>query len=207
MHKEILTTAQVDLLPLVHIFSKDFGLVGGTAIALQIGHRESIDFDLFTSEDFDNKTIRKKIERRRYQIQKIFTDETGQYTILIDGVHITFFQYDYPIQYIKDFDKIIAMPELATLGAMKAFAMGRRPKWKDYVDLYFLLRDHLTLEQINKRAHQIFGNEYNERIFRIALCYFKDINYAEEVAYKPGYAVDDAIIKKALKKYSLEWKP
>ncbi len=43
MHKEILTKTQVKLLPTVKLFSKKFGLVGGTAVALQLGHRESID--------------------------------------------------------------------------------------------------------------------------------------------------------------------
>ena len=47
IHKEILTKEQVELLPIVAYFSKNFGLVGGTAIALMIGHRESLDFDLF----------------------------------------------------------------------------------------------------------------------------------------------------------------
>ena len=54
MHREILTKEQVDLLPLINKFSEDFGLVGGTAIALHIGHRESIDLDLFTLNDFDS---------------------------------------------------------------------------------------------------------------------------------------------------------
>ncbi len=42
MHKEILTKDQEHLLPLVKLFNKDFGLVGGTAVAFHIGHRESI---------------------------------------------------------------------------------------------------------------------------------------------------------------------
>ena len=48
MHKEILTEKQANLLTLVKAYSSKFGLVGGTAIALQIGHRRSIDFDLFS---------------------------------------------------------------------------------------------------------------------------------------------------------------
>ena len=51
MHKEIFTKEQTDLLPLIKEFSKDFILVGGTAIALHIGHRQSIDFDLFHTEN------------------------------------------------------------------------------------------------------------------------------------------------------------
>lgn len=63
LHKEILTKEQVDLLPLAALFLKDFGLVGGTAIAFYIGHRFSIDFDLFTNKEFDNLKIRQKIVR------------------------------------------------------------------------------------------------------------------------------------------------
>ena len=50
MHKEILSKEQFDLLPFIKLFSKDFYLVGGTAVALHIGHRRSIDFDLFTDK-------------------------------------------------------------------------------------------------------------------------------------------------------------
>jgi hypothetical protein len=50
MHPEILSKEQLELLPFLGQFNKRFFLVGGTAIALQIGHRQSIDFDLFCAE-------------------------------------------------------------------------------------------------------------------------------------------------------------
>lgn len=55
MHREILSENQIRLLPLIKTYSADFGLVGGTAIALHLGHRRSIDFDLFTDKDFANE--------------------------------------------------------------------------------------------------------------------------------------------------------
>jgi len=55
LHKEILTKKQIEIMPLIKSFSQDFGLVGGTAIALHIGHRRSIDFDLFTKKEFETK--------------------------------------------------------------------------------------------------------------------------------------------------------
>ena len=60
LHEEILTKEQSTLLPLIRAFSNDFGLVGGTAIALYLGHRQSIDFDLFTNKEFNNFAIRKR---------------------------------------------------------------------------------------------------------------------------------------------------
>ncbi|MBI4449808.1 nucleotidyl transferase AbiEii/AbiGii toxin family protein [Candidatus Uhrbacteria bacterium] len=65
MHDEILTPAQCALLPIVKLFSKNFCLVGGTAIALHLGHRASIDFDLFRFDTFSNDSIKTKITRRR----------------------------------------------------------------------------------------------------------------------------------------------
>jgi len=66
MYNEILTEEQEKLLPLVQKFFSKFGLVGGTAIALQIGHRQSIDFDLFTQEKINNEKIRKIIKGFRF---------------------------------------------------------------------------------------------------------------------------------------------
>ena len=122
MHKEILTKKQVELLPMVKAFNKDFRLVGGTAIALHIGHRRSIDFDMFSYKPFRNIALRKKI---------------------------------------------------------KTFA-------------------NIDQEIVNQPG------EFNEKLFRIQLAYFEDINYAEQVEFMPGFEVPDEIVKKKLTEFSLE---
>lgn len=202
MHKEILTKEQANLLPLVKLFKKDFGLVGGTAIALHIGHRESIDFDLFSLEEFENAKIRAKIRRAKGTYRTI-RDETGQFTIIVNGIYFTFFHYQFKIVFSKKFEDTINIPNLATLGAMKAYALGRRPKWKDYVDLYFIIKNHCLMQEICKKANQIFGKEFNEKLFRSQLSYFDDINYQEEVIYKKGFETSKETIKKALVEFSL----
>jgi hypothetical protein len=202
MHKEILTKEQSGLLPLLKSFSNDFGLVGGTAIALHIGHRESIDFDLFTLDEFDNYKIKRKISRY-YKIEKVLKDEKGQYTLSIRGVRFTFFHYPYKINFSKNFDNVIRLPDLLTLVAMKAYALGRRAKWKDYIDLYFVIKKYHSIEKIIKKAKQIFGKEFNEKIFRAQLAYFKDIDYSEKIIYAKGFGVSDEIVKKELIKFSL----
>ena len=69
MREEILTKEQIQLLPFVKKFSKNFGLVGGTAFALHIGHRRSIDFDLFSAEAFNNLNIKRmKLLKKRWLI-------------------------------------------------------------------------------------------------------------------------------------------
>ena len=125
MRKEIFTKEQLELLPLIQMFSGRFGLVGGTAIALHIGHRRSIDFDLFSLEGFNGSSLDKKI-RRYAKIDEVIVNRRGEFTILIKGVKVTFFHYDYPIVFSERLDKIVKMPDLLTLAAMKLFALGRR---------------------------------------------------------------------------------
>lgn len=203
MHKEILSPEQVVLLDVVKLFSDSFGLVGGTAIALHIGHRESIDYDLFSLNEFSNQKIRRKILRKA-KIDVVARDETGQFTLSIDGVRFTFFQFPYKINYSESFDHIIKLPDILTLAAMKAFALGRRAKWKDYVDLFFILKNHHTVSEITAKGKELFANEFNEKIFRTQLAYFKDMNYSEAVIYRPGFSVADEIIQQALIEFSLE---
>jgi hypothetical protein len=61
MHIQIFNQNQTKLLPLVRQFKKEFYLVGGTAIALHIGHRRSIDFDLFAFAKLNKARIKGKI--------------------------------------------------------------------------------------------------------------------------------------------------
>ncbi len=202
MHKEILSKEQVELLPTVKKFASKFGLVGGTAIALQIGHRESIDFDLFSDIEFNNNSLKRKIEQDA-KIDRTIVNKKEEYTFLINGVKMTFYLYPFELEYSQDLDDIIKMPDLITLAAMKSYALGRRAKWKDYVDLYFIIRDYHSLGEIIKKTKDIFEGEFNANMFKSQLSYFEDISYAEEVMYKNGFEVSDEEIQKKLIEYSL----
>lgn len=203
MHREILTEKQVELLPLVQKFNENFGLVGGSAIALQIGHRRSIDFDLFSLFEFDNAKVRNKITRNGWSIGKVYKDEDGQFTFFINNIQFTFFYYPFKIKFNKHFEKTIKMPDLLTLAAMKAYALGRRAKWKDYVDLYFVIKKYHSINKIVKKGKEIFKGEFNERIFREALSYFDDINYDEKIEFLPGFEAGEKEVKKKLVESSL----
>lgn len=203
MHKEILTIEQIKLLPVVKYFSRDFDLVGGTAVALHIGHRHSIDFDLFTDKSFNNAVIKRKVSQLA-KIDKLLYAETDQFNLIVNKVKMTFFKYDFKIDYNKKFDDIIKMPDLLTLAAMKAYALGMRAKWKDCVDLYFIMRDYHSIVEIIKKTRQIFGSEFNERMFRNQLAYFDDVDYREEVVYLSGFKVNDNEVKKSLIEFSLK---
>jgi len=189
-------------LPLLKLFSKDFGMAGGTAIALHIGHRRSMDFDLFTNKEFENLSIQKKI-LKNIEIDHIIVNKLDEFTIIIKGVKVTFFYFPYKIKFSKNFENTINAPSLLTLAAMKSFALGRRAKWKDYIDLYFIMNNYFSIDKIIKKSRLIFGKEFNEKIFRASLAYFKDIDYTEEVIYMKGFEENDRIIRKKLIEFSL----
>lgn len=182
MHSEILSKEQVELLPWIRQFRREFYLVGGTAIAFYLGHRRSVDFDMFKMGNLNHK---KNLERIRatgfeYEVTRRVTE---QMNCIINNVKVTFFQYPFEITAKQDVEGVFRVPALLDLAAMKAYALGRRSKWKDYVDMYFLLKNHFDISQISKRASGIFGELFSEKMFRVQLSYFADVDYTEQVDY------------------------
>jgi len=192
MHKEILNTNQLELLPLVRKFKREFFLVGGTAIALHIGHRRSIDFDLFKSNRLALNRILNKfsLSNQDYIVTRRVEE---QLNLTVNNVKFTFFEYQYPVEINCSFEDIIKLPDLLNLAAMKAFALGRRSKWKDYVDLYYIIKDYHSVEQIIDKSNNIYGQLFSEKLFRAQLCYFDDIDHSEEVEYIEDHTSDESI--------------
>jgi hypothetical protein len=182
MHKEILSEEQIKMIPLVKQFIKEFYLVGGTAIALNIGHRRSIDFDLFKFTTLNHKKIITRISESGYPY-KITRRVSEQLNVTVGGVTFTFFEYPFKIEAKNIFENSIRLPDLIDLSAMKAYALGRRSKWKDYVDMYFILKHHYSIKHVAERATEIYGQLFSEKLFRAQLCYFDDINYSESIDY------------------------
>jgi len=182
MHKEILSKEQTELLPLLKQFRQEFYLVGGTAIALQIGHRRSIDFDMFKYSSIKPKQILTKVTESGFPYL-VTRRVTEQLNVTINEVKFTFFEYPFNIEADNGLEDILRMPSLIDLSAMKAYALGRRSKWKDYVDFYFLLKDHFTLNEISEQAEKVYGQLFSPKLFRAQLSYFEDINYMESIEF------------------------
>lgn len=182
MHTEIFNPDQEQVLPFLKSFARSFYLVGGTAIALQLGHRRSIDFDLFTPSALIKHRVQTKLLQIPFEQVPIYEDY-DQLHLIINNVKVTFFTYPYAIAHPLKLDNIITMPNLLSLAAMKAFALGRRAKWKDYVDMYFLLKNHFTIVEISRECEQLFRNQFSEKLFRQQLAYHKDIDFSEPVEF------------------------
>lgn len=180
MHLNILSQKQTELLPFLKKLKKNYYLAGGTAIALHLGHRKSIDFDLFTKSSLNKRKISIEIKKTGLEVQAIFLDIDQQHFI-INQVKFTFLYYPYDITPSKFLEDIIYMPSLLDLAAMKAFALSRRSKWKDYVDFYFILKYHFSLDQIIEKKY--FPDHVTEKLLRSQLAFHKDIDHSETVDY------------------------
>jgi hypothetical protein len=202
IHYDILSQEQKDILPDIQDINKNFLLVGETAIALHLGHRKSIDFDFFSDQEFDMDSLKNQL-RKNLSFDKILIDKANEFTFISKGVKITYLYYPFPIKgNLTQAEYNLQLPDITTLLAMKIYALSRRSKWKDYVDIYFGLK-HMTLDEIITKAKTIFGTELNEKIIRTQLAYFKDIDYTEEVIYMSGHNISKENIQNHLTEISL----
>ena len=175
MHERALTKQAAILFPSFSKF-KGFYLVGGTALALQIGHRLSVDFDFFSFEKLPHDLLNQV--KRRFPASSIAVTYRApeQLNLLIDTIKTTFFFYEYPV--IDPFAEYRGIPlaSVREIAAMKAFAVGKRLAYKDYADWYFMLKEgYVNLEEIISLCAEKFGNDFNDRLFLGQLVSMEDI--------------------------------
>lgn len=141
MFEEVLpktTRHYLDLLAQKGI-SKPFYLAGGTAVALHLGHRISVDFDFFTPQSFDVNYLESELQTfNTYRRERLAQD-----TLLgaLEDVRISFFRYHYklldaPVSFLGT--QILQLPDLA---AMKIEAIAQRNVKRDFIDLYYLAHE------------------------------------------------------------------
>ena len=154
----------------------DFYLAGGTALALQIGHRISVDFDLFSDQDISEDLLLKV--KNTFQDDKVIVsvNNPDELTVFVNQTKLTFLKY--PFSVISDFSayqnlKLLNIKEIA---AAKAYTIGRRGAYKDYIDLYYIILNQFSnLEEIIEIAEKKYKDEFNSRLFLEQLIYLDDI--------------------------------
>jgi hypothetical protein len=151
----------------------NFQLVGGTALALQIGHRNSIDIDLFTQDDFDSESIT-SVVKNSFNYNEIY--RRGNTIIgLINDIKVDFIKHDYPFinpPIIEEGIKYLSKEDIAGMKVHAIIQSGKR--LKDFIDIYFLLQYFSLGEMID-----FFTKKYtysNPLIALKALTYFDDID-------------------------------
>ena len=149
-----------------------FYLVGDTALALQLGHRNSIDIDLFTQDAFDDAELLPNL-KDKYPLQEIFKKKNTIIS-LIDNIKTDFIRHNYP--FIKPLieEEGIRFLGLEDISAMKLYAIVQSGKrLKDFIDIYYLLQ-HISLADM-------IGYYEEKYTYSNAMIALKAINYLEEI--------------------------
>ncbi len=201
MYLDILNKTQLSKLEVLKNFTPPFYLAGGTAIALHIGHRQSIDFDLFQFDEIDSFGISRKLIRDKMLVDRTVISTPDELTVQIGEIKWSWVSFPFEVE--TENREGVELAKLLDLMAMKAYALGRRAKWKDYVDLFFLFRDHFSMDILVKRTKEIFGGGFSEKNFREQLMYFEDVDYTEKVTFLSSREVSDEEICKFLEKIAL----
>lgn len=156
---------------------KDYHLVGGTALALQYGHRISVDLDLFGKSDIDLELLVATLS----QLGEVNLTNKNKpiYQMYLNDIKIDIVQYPYdPIEPISVIDEIrLASPK--DIAAMKITAIGTRTTKRDFYDLYFLL-EHYQLSEIINYCELKFPDKDMFHYVR-SIIYFDEVEKDTEV--------------------------
>lgn len=156
-------------------FFKNFILVGGTSLALQIGHRNSIDIDLFGNQNIIPDIFIDKLNE--FGNVEISQASKNIFITSINDVKVEFVNYKYPL--LENFIEIngIRLASKQDIAAMKLNAILGRGSRKDFIDLYFLLNDFSLKEMI-----AFFNKKYSDgSVFLL----FKSLTYFAEADAQP----------------------
>lgn len=165
-----------DLLKKLVHFKSAFYLTGGTALALQIGHRISVDFDFFTAIPFTNETLIAQVNRvfDNYKIVIVQNEKNTLTVLLDDEVKISFFCLEYENYYPLIDTEYFKLAEIREIGIMKMIALFRAT-YKDYVDLYFIIK-HVSFNELIEDAQKKHPN-FEKALYIKALLSYDDVDY------------------------------
>lgn len=203
LHRKAVLPATLELL--TEIMSKDalsdFYLAGGTALALQIGHRISVDLDLFGNRPFAPQDILYELED--YKPVSIMAQSKNILILNVKGVKVDFVNYKYPLimdPIEMDGLRLLSVQDIA---AMKLSAIAGRGRKRDFYDLFFLLQlfslDELIAFYLKKYE------EGSELMLARSLVYFDDAEEDDDPRLLQSGLNWDSIKRKILQEVKMKY--
>ena len=172
MHWEIFDPVRQKLLPKL-AFTKSSGiyLAGGTALALHLGHRRSVDFDFYSTENFEPVSFEARVVQH---IENFVVTQRSAGTLLgkSGAVEVTFFYYPYPMLEEPVESDHVRLASIADIAAMKIIALTQRGLRRDFLDLYVIARA-VGLQQILEWTRKKYA-QFDPYITLKSLTYFTD---------------------------------
>lgn len=179
LHLEILNPNQKKLFPrLAFLKKKQFYLAGGTALALHLGHRTSLDFDFYSQFRFDSGELSSEIESFFSNEAKTTLRERETLFCQILEVDLSFFWYKYRLLKKPIEAHQVLLASVEDIAAMKLVSIIQRPVKRDYVDIFFLLKT-FSLGKMCSLAKKKYPS-FNEYLALRALTFFEDLKEEEK---------------------------
>lgn len=153
-HWETVTAAMREVLRAIgaQAFARRFYLAGGTALALRLGHRRSVDLDFFSETDEVTRRTRRDIVRGLSPLGvQVIENVDGNLLTEVAGMHVGFFGYGYRLLELTEDLEDVAVASLVDVGLMKLDALVGRGSRKDFYDLY-ALSQQIALAALLERA-------------------------------------------------------
>lgn len=183
----------------------EFYMMGGTALSIQLGLRESFDFDFCVPNIFNNEILLQELkEIGEIEVKQ---NQKGTCDVILNGVQVSFFYYPNPV--IKEYIIPEEMPKLKMastldIAVMKVVAIGGRGAKKDFFDLYNILnKNNITIDELAKGLIEKCGNNINYANTIMGLSYFEDAE--QEILPKTFVEYDWEEIKKFFIKFQSEF--
>lgn len=176
----------------------DFFLVGGTALALQLGHRISIDLDFFSVKPLKTNELIGILEKE-YNAE-IFQLTDNAIVGKVKGVKIDFIAHQYPLLNELKMENDIRLSSLEDIAAMKLNAIKNRGSKKDFVDLYFLLKQ-FSLTEMLSLVNKKYANNVDVLTLK-SLVYFDDAELQPDCEMRIAVTWDE--VKKEIERRTLE---
>lgn len=154
----------------------NYYMIGGTGLSLQLGLRESFDFDFCVPTQFNNEVLIEEL--RSLGTLEVKQNQKGTCDVILNGVQVSFFYY--PNKIINNFVKIEEMPRLRVasildIAIMKVVAIGGRGAKKDFFDLYNILNIcKISVEELTRGLLKKYGDNINYLNTIMGLSYFED---------------------------------
>jgi len=148
-------------------------LAGGTALALQFGHRYSEDLDFFSSDSFDPDGVLSRLS----EIGQVAIQSRSSETLhtMLDGLRLSFLRAQVPLLFPGAAYRGLSVADPRDIAVMKVIAIGGRGSRKDFVDLYVYLRGGTTLGGVFELLRRRFVTlDYNEYHLLKSLVFFDD---------------------------------
>lgn len=199
LHWEIFDKKRLTLLPKLKFLKEEgFYLAGGTAMALQIKHRISVDFDFYNPRVFESEKILLEFQKNSKEV--ILIQKAGDTLLVkIEGVEISLFTYPYKLLKPLIKTEYLNLASLTDIAAMKLIAIIQRGIQRDFTDLYFLIKQ-LGLKNIFQLTKEKYP-PFNKYLGLQALTYFED---AEKVSLKRKIILLESITWDEIKNFIVQ---